>query len=206
MTDRSNRSRLARAGVAIGLLVGSAAAVAARPHVASQTTPPTTAQTAPPQTPAPQPTAASPLVSPADSIARTPQDSMSAQGVPTLADSAQPSVTEKEPVAAAAAWPVDPATGLTLVNGLPVVGRVFVMQKVDGLRKYEGVKGHYVGEPLPPQAAVVGTSYRAPDLALTRRHRGMMVQSNLWSIEKQRSAMENHHYRPMVTPAQPARP
>ncbi len=141
-----------------------------------------------------------------DSASRqvAPADSISAQGAPTLADSAQPSVTQREAPAPAGTWPVDPATGLTLVNGEPVVGRVFVMEKTDGLRKYEGVSRHYVGEPLPPEPPAVAVSYQQPDISAVRRHRGMMVQSNLWSIESKPSAIETHHYRGMSTPASPA--
>lgn len=201
MTNRPSPSRTARVGAAVLLTAGVVAALAARPQATatSQASTPQPAMTQPATTPA-QGTA--PATVPQDSAtqAATAPDSVSAQGVPTLADSAQPSVTQKEAPAASGMWPVDPNTGLTLVNGEPVVGRVFVMGKVDGLRKYEGVSRHYVGEPLPPEPAVVGTSYRQPDLSATRRHRGMMVQSNLWSIERKRSAMETHHYRPMVTP------
>ncbi len=166
-----------------------------------------TAAITPSQPPAVQPPAMQPPVATQDSTMQAPvqtpapQDSVSAQGVPTLADSAQPSVTQREAPAPAGAWPVDPVTGYTLVNGEPVVGRVFVMTKTDGLRKYEGVSRHYVGEPLPPEAPAVGVSYQQPDLSTVRRHRGMMVQSNLWSIETKRSAIETHHYRPMVMPA-----
>ncbi len=200
MTDRPSSSRTARVGAAVLLTAGVVAALAARPQAAATTQ----ATTQPPTTTAAPIVAplTAPPTAPQDTMMRTaaPQDSVSAQGVPTLADSAQPSVTQKEEPAATGMWPVDPNTGMTLVNGEPVVGRVFVMQKVDGLRKYEGVSRHYVGEPLPPEPAVVGTSYRQPDLSSTRRHRGAMVQSNLWSIERKRSAMETHHYRPMVNP------
>lgn len=195
MTNRTSPSRTARVGAAVLLTAGVVAALAARPQAPAA-----------PQAAATQPAAAAPvaapLSAPQDSAtqAAIPKDTVSAQGAPTLADSAQPSVTQKEAPAEAGTWPVDPNTGMTLVNGEPVVGRVFVMQKVDGLRKYEGVSRHYVGEPLPPEPAVVGTSYRQPDLSATRRHRGMMVQSNLWSIERKRSAMETHHYRRMVNP------
>ena len=195
--QRSAKSRFARIGVTVGLLVGSAVAIAARPQGGAPGAP----GTQPPavQTPAAATRQDSVVQIPVDSQAGV-RDTVSAQGAPTLADSAQPSLTQVEAPAPEGTWPVDPATGLTLVNGEPVVGRVFVLQNTDGLRAYEGVSRHYVGEPLPPEPPVVGASYQQPDLNAVRRHRGMMVQSNLWSIETKRSAMETHHYRRMAAP------
>jgi hypothetical protein len=102
-------------------------------------------------------------------------------------------------VSAPTAWPVDPATGLTLVNGEPVVGRVFIQQKVDGLTKYESVASHMAAEAMPPAPATVGSSYTVPTLETTRRFRGIMVQSTLWSIDKKPSAVERRHFRPNTT-------
>jgi len=101
--------------------------------------------------------------------------------------------------AAPAQWPVDPATGMTLVNGEPVVGRVFIMAKVDGLTKYENVASVLAPEPMPPQAPVVGSSYAAPPLEATRRHRSIMVQATLWSFDNKPSAVERRYYRPATS-------
>jgi hypothetical protein len=175
----------------------SAVAVAARPYI----TPQTGTQAAPPAQPPVQPPAdtstAAPVMAPA-TLGVQP-DSTSAQGAASMADSAQPSMTQMDaPQPSVAAYPVD-AQGRTLINGIPVVGRVFVMQKVDGLRKYEGVARHYVNEPLPPEAPRIGTGYvQAPPQA-ARRHRGSMVQATLWGIETKPSAIETHHYRPTTT-------
>ena len=94
----------------------------------------------------------------------------------------------------ASGWPVDPQTGRTLVNGQPVIGRVFVMHKVDGIEAYQFTRV-YANEPGHPQRPIVGTSYTKPSLAASRRVRGIMVQSTLWSMDSKRSARINHHYR-----------
>jgi hypothetical protein len=173
---------------------------AARPQGSSTRQPPRDSQ---PSRPAVAPTTApmaprgvqQPQTVPTPAAGVDLTDSLSAQGVPTTADSAQPSVTQQEPPMAAEAWPVDPVSGLTLVNGEPVVGRVFIQRKVDGLRKYEGVSRHYVGEPLPPKGPQVAEGYLPPDPRVVRRHRGSMVQATLWGLDRKRSAMESHHYR-----------
>lgn len=190
---------MARIGATVVLVLGAATAIAARPQGGSIPAPAPQAPVAP-MVPAQTPAAIRQDSAAPSTAQPQPGDTVSAQGAPTLADSAQPSVTQREVPEPMGAWPVDPATGLTLVNGEPVVGRVFVMQKTDGLRAYEGVSRHYVGEPLPPEAPAIGTSYQQPDLSAVRRHRGMMVQSNLWSIETKRSAMETQHYRRMAAP------
>ncbi len=100
-----------------------------------------------------------------------------------------------------ASWPVDPTTGQTIINGQPVVGRVFIMQKTDGVVKYPNEKAIFVNEPAPPEAPVVGTSYAVPALEHTRRHRGIMVQATEWEIDGKRSARERHYYRPATTGA-----
>ncbi len=193
MTQPANRSRFTRFGLAAGLLAASAVVVAARPQAGTST--------AQPPAQAPRDTTTAAPVTVPSSIGVQP-DSTSAQGAPTMADSAQPSMTQTEvpqpAPASAATWPVD-EYGRTLINGIPVVGRVFVMQKTDGLRKYEGVARHYVGEPLPPEAPIIGTGYVQAMPQAVRRHRGSMVQSNLWAIDSSLQAIEKHHYRPTTT-------
>jgi len=102
--------------------------------------------------------------------------------------------------AAPAAWPVDPATGQTLINGRPVVGRVFIMQKTDGTVKYPNVADVIAHEALAPLPPVVGTSYTPAPITNQRRMRGIMVQSTLWDIDAKRSAVRHRHY-PASTPA-----
>jgi hypothetical protein len=98
------------------------------------------------------------------------------------------------------AWPVDPATGQTLINGRPVVGRVFIMQKTDGTVKYPNVADVIAHEALAPLPPVVGTSYTPAPITNQRRMRGIMVQSTLWDIDAKRSAVR-HRYYPASTPA-----
>jgi hypothetical protein len=137
---------------------------------------------------------------PADSLAV--QDSLA----PQAADSILPDASVEPvaavaaaPSAAPAAWPVDPVTGQTLINGTPVVGRVFIMQKTDGTVKYPNVAdviAHEARAPLPP---VVGASYTPAPLTNTRRMRGMMVQATLWDLDAKRSATERRYYRGTTT-------
>ena len=94
----------------------------------------------------------------------------------------------------AAAWPVDARTGQTLINGVPVVGRVFVQRKVDGLVAYR-YADVYVGEPSHPLPPVVKPTYRKPPLAATRRVRGIMVEATLWSMDRKRAARMNQRWR-----------
>jgi hypothetical protein len=186
MSAARNTTRGARIALVLGVIAVSLAARSRDGQTAAQATPP--------QPPAPAPTAATPAAPVTDS-SKTAGDSVSAQGVPTLADSAQPSVTVEEAPVPSGTWPVDPATGQTLINGIPVVGKVFIQQKLDGLRKYESIKGHYVNEPLPPEAAVVGTSYTAPALHNTPRLRAIMAPSTLWSLDTKRASVANRFYR-----------
>ncbi len=190
--SRSPDRRLSRLAMVAGLVVTTTVAIAAR-----------SPQSLSPSAQPPVPTAASPSV-PADSGQNAPtdtlsaDDALSAQGVPMMDGSAELGGLAQFP-APAASWPVDPVTGQTIINGEPVVGRVFILQKVDGLRKYESVKSHYVGEALPPQPPVIGSSYAVPALGNTRRMRGTMVQATLWSIDNKPSAVANHYYRPSTS-------
>ena len=96
---------------------------------------------------------------------------------------------------AAGTWPVDPVTGQTIINGEPVVGRVFIMQKPDGLVKLGTWQAQYAGEPAVAEPARVGTSYTVPAPEQTRRMRGIMIQATLWGMDGKRSASEHRYYR-----------
>ena len=105
-----------------------------------------------------------------------------------------------EVATAPATWPVDAQTGQTLINGRPVVGRVFIMQKTDGTVKYPNVADVISHEALAPLPAVVGTSYTQAPLTNQRRMRGVMIQSTLWDMDTKRSAVSQRYY-PASTPA-----
>lgn len=108
---------------------------------------------------------------------------------------------------APAAWPVDPVTGQTLVNGRPVVGRVFLLSKTDGLKAYTGIADFTAGEPRAPRAALSPRSIRPPAIEQTRRIRTGMVQATLWEMDTKPSAQERRYYRPVraasPSPSQP---
>lgn len=101
------------------------------------------------------------------------------------------------PAPAPTTWPVDPVTGQTLINGIPVVGRVFVMKKTDGLVKVETVDEDRKNEALAPEAPIVATTYTPLPLPNTRRIRTIMVQATLWGMDTKRSAVERRFYRPV---------
>lgn len=164
--------------------------------------------------PAAQPPAASPKPVVADSIkpdssatdsTMAPADSL-ADSTALVMDS---SMTAPAPVAEApaapATWPVDPVTGQTLINGRPVVGRVFIMQKTDGTVKYPNVADVVSHEALAPLPAVVGQSYSPAPLTSQRRHRGIMIQATLWNLDGKRSAVRQRYY-PASTPADQLNP
>jgi hypothetical protein len=165
-------------------------------------------------TPAAQPMAAQAAPAPAATDSMMPDsaatDSM-AMAADSLADStAMMTDSMAAPVAAAepaapATWPVDPVTGQTLINGRPVVGRVFIMQKTDGTVKYPNVADVVSHEALAPLPAVVGQSYTQAPLTSQRRHRGIMVQATLWSLDGKRSAVRQRYY-PASTPANELNP
>jgi hypothetical protein len=102
------------------------------------------------------------------------------------------------PAAAPTEWPVDPATGQTLINGEPVVGKVFIMKKTDGTVKIADVKAALAGEPAAPDAAVVGGT-AAPANVSPRRIRGIMVQSTLWMLDHKAKAVRLRHYGPTTS-------
>jgi hypothetical protein len=196
MSNRFDRSsHLSRAALSLGLAGVAVVAMAAR----SQTTPqppakPAAAATTPAPMPAmPMPAASAPRDSqtssaavPADSLAAKMSMPMSAPVAPIAAAAPKPTGPAK--------WPVD-AAGRTLVNGTPVVGRVFTQQKVDGLVKYAYSKV-YVGEPPHPAAPIINARHNTPPITHARRFRGMMVEATLWSIDNKRSARELRYYRP----------
>lgn len=121
---------------------------------------------------------------------------------PAMTDASQPvALKAAAPAPAApAAWPVDPVTGQTLINGRPVVGRVFIMKKTDGTVKYPNVADVIAHEALAPLPPVVGSSYTPAPITNQRRMRGIMIQSTLWDIDAKRSAVR-HRYYPASTPA-----
>ena len=181
--------------VGIGALV--AVAMAARSQSGPQSTPPA-------QVPAAAPTVAPAAMAKADSTMQdtTLADTVAMPDSMAMSDSAMMMMHAAEAVAPApqpsGTWPVDPVTGQTIINGEPVVGRVFVMQKTDGTVKLGTWQNQYVGEPMAPEAANVGSAYAVPAPEHTRRMRGIMVQSTLWEIDGKRSARERRHYRPQT--------
>jgi hypothetical protein len=154
------------------------------------------------QPPAADTTAPQPPAAPAAMDSMLP-DSLSLQADSLLDSAVVAEVAAPAPEAPAAApttWPVDPVTGQTLINGRPVVGRVFIMQKTDGTVKYPNVAdvlAHEARAPLPP---VVGSSYTPAPITNQRRMRGIMIQSTLWDMDTKRSAVRQRYY-PASTPA-----
>ncbi|MEI6739177.1 MAG: hypothetical protein WCK74_02605 [Gemmatimonadaceae bacterium] len=197
-----------RLAITLGLGAVAAVAVAARPsQTTTQTTPaaPQPAQQAaqPVKAPvaAPAATAAAPAAAATDSLKVTADSAASDSLAKT--DSAAvmtaPLVVAPAPQQTApTSWPVDPATGQTLVNGTPVVGRVFIMQKVDGLVKIADVKSHLVPEAMDPLPANVKSTYTPAPSTHTRRIRTAMVQATLWSMDNKKSAARDRHYGPSV--------
>lgn len=193
MTPLDSRSRLtSRVAAVVGIGALVAVALAARTQGGPQATVPAT-------TPATVPAA----VAPADSMV---PDSTTLTDTTAVADSmAMPDSTMPTPAAAAptaqatGTWPVDPVTGQTIINGEPVVGRVFIMQKPDGLVKLGTWQAQYVGEPAAPEPARVGTSNTVPAPEQTRRMRGIMIQATLWGMDGKRSASERRFYRAQTT-------
>jgi len=204
--SRSSRARNAAvvvALVAVGLAARSgeqqpAAVPAAKTTPAAQ---PMAAQAAP----APAPTdSMMPDSATADSTAMAADSLADSTAMMTDSMAAPAPVAAAEP-AAPATWPVDPVTGQTLINGRPVVGRVFIMQKTDGTVKYPNVADVVSHEALAPLPAVVGQSYTQAPLTSQRRHRGIMVQATLWSLDGKRSAVRQRYY-PASTPANELNP
>lgn len=100
------------------------------------------------------------------------------------------------PTPAPGTWPVDPVTGQTLINGIPVVGRVFLMHKTDHLQKMgtvDEVLARETGAPEPPHA---DDSFTPAPREHVRQFRGIMVQATLWDMDTKRTAVERRYYRP----------
>lgn len=166
---------------------------------------------APAKAPAPAP-AATPATAPADSTTVA-QDS-TAQDSTAMPDSMAMMMNDSShadmhavhmaaaeaPAPAPTAWPVDPATGQTLINGEPVVGKVFIMQKTDGTKKVETIAQDLAGEPGTPAAATVGST-NAPTTGSVRRMRGVMIQATLWLEDHKKSAVRHRHYPSTTTGA-----
>ena len=193
MTPLDSRSRLtSRVAALVGIGALVAVALAARTQGGPQATVPAT-------TPATVPAAVAPTDSMVpDSTTRT--DTTAVADSMAMPDSTMPTPAAAAPTAqAAGTWPVDPVTGQTIINGEPVVGRVFIMQKPDGLVKLGTWQAQYAGEPAAPEPARVGTSYTVPAPEQTRRMRGIMIQATLWGMDGKRSASERRFYRAQTT-------
>jgi hypothetical protein len=147
-------------------------------------------------------------------LPQPPADSASAQATAAPTDAAQADATMSESLAGVApvvaaeaapapasppdAWPVDPATGMTLVNGTPVVGRVFIQHKTDHLQKMGTVAQVLARETLAADAPVTDASYTPAPREHARRFRGIMVQATLWDMDHKRTAAERRYYRPVT--------
>jgi hypothetical protein len=184
MNTPQNRPRLSsRITTVAGITALVAVALAARSQGGQQ--PPVAPDSVPP-------------VAAVDSMA--PQDSTVIDSMAT-SDSTivMTAMITPAPAPISTTWPVDPVTGQTIINGEPVVGQVFIMQKTDGVVKYANEKVIFNNEPMSPEAPIVGTTNAVPALEHTRRHRGIMVQATEWAIDGKRSARERHYYRPATT-------
>ena len=193
MTPLDSRSRLtSRVAAVVGIGALVAVALAARTQGGPQATVPAT-------TPATVPAAVAPTDSMVpDSTTRT--DTTAVADSMAMPDSTMPTPAAAAPTAqAAGTWPVDPVTGQTIINGEPVVGRVFIMQKPDGLVKLGTWQAQYAGEPAVAEPARVGTSNTVPAPEQTRRMRGIMIQATLWGMDGKRSASEHRYYRAQTT-------
>ena len=96
--------------------------------------------------------------------------------------------------------PMDEQTGQTLLNSVPVVGRVFIMQRTDGTVKIASVKANFAGEPAHPLPPVVKSTFMPAEGPATRRMRGIMIQSTLWNLDHKRNTTRERMYGPS-TPA-----
>lgn len=152
----------------------------------------------PPPAP-PQPAAAATATVDTAAQDTTVADSMAMQDSAVMVETTAMPEAAPAVSSAPAAWPTDPATGQTLINGTPVVGRVFIMRKTDGTVKYPNVADVVAHEAMAPLPAVVGASHVPAPATHIRRMRGIMIQSTLWDMDTKRSAVERRHYR-AVTP------
>lgn len=200
MPHRDSQDRFFRARN-IALLAGViAVSVAARSQ---------TGGTAPAQQPTPAATPAVPATDPnapqdtmlaADSLAGDSAATMALDTASVLADTASMAVAS-----APTSWPVDPVTGQTLINGIPVVGTVFIMQKTDGVVKVETVAQELQNEALPPAAAIVGSS-GTPYTGPVRRSRTVMTQATLWGNDHKAKSVSHRYIAPTTSGASIGQP
>lgn len=101
----------------------------------------------------------------------------------------------------ASGWPIDPVTGQTLVNGTPVVGRVFIQQHTDGTVKIENVAAGLKGESAVPLPPIVKHAYTPAPAQFTRRQRTPMVQATEWDMDAKLSAKRDRVFKPTTTGA-----
>lgn len=180
---RSDRSLLrSRAAIATGIVGLVAVAMAARQPAAPAAAPATTPVAVDSQKPK------------ADSTAM-PMDSAAMAGMAGM-NHMQMAAPAPQVHTAPGTWPVDPVTGQTLINGIPVVGRVFTLQKTDGTVKIEDVKAALHGEPPAAAPAVVKQAYAPAKSVNTRRMRGIMIQATLWDMDQKKSAKRQRFYGP----------
>ena len=195
MTSRPNRPSVrSRATLAVGIASLAVVAVAARRPAAQQSTeqakpPVAAAATADMQ-------AVKPDSTKTDSLEIDTAVVMMAS--PTMTISAAPAAAPQH--AAPTSWPVDPATGQTLINGIPVVGRVFIQQKVDGITKTPSVAEVMAQESMTPEAPIVQSSRGSLAPSQIRRQRTAMVQATLWALDGKRAAVRGRYY-PTTTSA-----
>lgn len=182
MSPRADRPSVrSRVTLAAGIAGLALVAVAAR-MPAPQQTPPATSQ--PPAAPTVQ------IDTQAVKV-----DSMALPDTAAIMSVAMPTEVPAPTSVAPTTWPVDPVTGQTLVNGVPVVGRVFIMEKPDGLVKIASVASALASESMVPQAPVVASNRAPLPGQATRRLRSAMAQATLWELDHKRSAVRNRHFR-----------
>ncbi len=201
MNNRFAGSLRARAVVMLGAVSAAALVMAARPQASMpRMQPPAKSVKLAPKVAVDSPmTIGAAMEAVAVKGAEKMADSLQMAGASALGDSMHlAAMVMPAPAAArpkvAASWPTDARTGQTLINSVPVVGRVFVQKKVDGIVAYRYAE-IYAGEPSHPLAPVVKTTYRRPPLAATRRVRNIMVEATLWSMDRKRAARMNQHWR-----------
>lgn len=195
MTSRPNRPSVrSRATLAVGIASLAVVAVAARMPAAQQSTEQAKPAVAAAATADMQ--AVKPDSTKTDSLVIDTAVVMMAS--PTMTISAAPAAAPQH--AAPTSWPVDPATGQTLINGIPVVGRVFIQQKVDGITKTPSVAEVMAQESMTPEAPIVQSSRGSLAPSQIRRQRTAMVQATLWALDGKRAAVRGRYY-PTTTSA-----
>ena len=164
-------SRVRNAAVVVALV---AVGLAARGRDAQGTQPPA----APPAAPTATAAADSAVQDSTKADSTAVADTLMDLSLVMAAEAAAASATTAPVAVAPSAWPVDPTTGQTLINGRPVVGRVFIMQKTDGTVKYPNVADVVAHEALAQQlAAAVQVGASAPVGGLWFREAGGMPPS-----------------------------